>query len=184
MLFTRFIRATSPGMLTRSDLIALTRKYRTLAELRRREHLATALEAHTPLRRLADEFPGALRELDTLALDEIEERADALERAASGAPRAAWMEWMVAYHQAMRAALYVKRRLAADPELARRPALGLAADAARESGYECDAEFVQAVARPPAGRLNAVVFARLEVAFELKPGELERRLFDKSGGRL
>jgi hypothetical protein len=180
MLFRGF--ALDHSMLTRSDLIALARKYRTLSELRRSQ-LATALEARGPLRRLADEFPGALRELDTLPLDQIEQRAEALERAASGAPRAAWMEWMTAYHQAMRAALFVKRRVGRERELGARDAFRLATEAARESGYACDAEFVLAVARPPDGRLNTIVYARLEAAFQLAPGDLDRALFsERSGG--
>lgn len=171
-------------MVTRSDLIALARKYRTLAELRRSRHLATALEARGPLSALAAEFPGALRELDALPLEQIEERLDALERAVSGAPRAAWMEWMAAYHQAMRAALYVKRRLGRVHEVVPSEALGLAVEAARDSGFVCDIEFVQAVARPPGGRLNTIVFARLERSFQLAPGELGRALFPEPECRL
>lgn len=72
-------------------------------------------------------------------------------------------------------ALARKYRMLAD-------ALGLAAEAARESGYACDAGFVLAVARPPDGRLSAIVYARLEAAFQLEPGELDRVLFTEPSG--
>lgn len=48
---------------------ALTRKYRTLLALR-----GTPAPARDVLRELAREFPGALRELDELPSDELEQR--------------------------------------------------------------------------------------------------------------
>src|SRR4051812_9379411 len=59
------------------------------------------------LRALANEFPGALRELDPLPTDEIARRAAALE---SGA-RESWMDWLGDFHDLMRVALEVKRTL-------------------------------------------------------------------------
>ncbi len=163
--------------LSRSDLAQLARKYRTLGELRRTEHHVAAAEVRTPLGDLAREFPGALRELDTLPLDEIDRRADRLEAAADAGESEPWMEWLYAYHVAMRAALHVKRVLAGARGIDDRRAFELARDAARVTGYRCDVAFVHAVARPPGGRLNAVVFGRLEAELGARPGSVWQALF-------
>lgn len=161
--------------LFRSDLAALARKYRALGEFRRaRHHIA---EARAPLRELAREFPGALRELDVLPLDEIDRRAERLEAAAIEGGAEPWMEWLSAYHTAMRAALHVKRRLEGRRSIDARAAFELAREAANATGYRCDIAFVQAVARPRRGRLNVVVFERLEAGFGARPGSIWQALF-------
>ena len=95
------------------------------------------------MRALAEAWPGALRELDSLPSDELERRRAALEGAAAGAPVEPWMAWMVAYHELMRAALAVRR---GEP-------------------VEVEAAFVAAVHDPPHGRLMAAVFDQLAVRF-------------------
>jgi len=66
-------------------------------------------ESRAALRALATEFPGALRELDGMATDEIARRLDACERAAAsedaGEP---WMEWVARYHELVRESLAMK----------------------------------------------------------------------------
>jgi len=124
---------------------ALARKYRAMAELRRAGAPDERAEDRARLRALAEEFPGALRELDTLATDEIDRRAEACERE-DAAP---WIEWMAAYHATMRAALKL-RRDGANPQTI-----------ARECGVPVDDAFVASVANPPHGRLMAAVFDRL-----------------------
>lgn len=120
---------------------------------------------------LARQFPGALRELDTLPHAEIEQRREALRAALRGDPPAPWMTWMIAYHATMRAALFIKARLARTRhlqgdrasyatlpgELVRQ----LTEDAARHSDLPIDEAFVRSVARPLARRVNAAVFERL-----------------------
>jgi hypothetical protein len=60
------------------------------------------------LKALAADFPGSLRELETLTSDELAAR-HAL--ASSGAtPR--WLVWTAAYHEAMRAELAARKRVA------------------------------------------------------------------------
>lgn len=161
----------------RSDLIALARKYRALAELRRAEHLESAELVRPSLRALSNEFPGALRELDSLPLEDIEARIDALDRAAGTGGVAEWMRWMLAYHQAMRAALFVKRRLVGRRRVPASEADALARAASHEIGFRCDAAFVSAVAAPPSGRLNTVVFQHLAVTFGVEPLTLGAALF-------
>ena len=166
---------------TIEDLAALARKYDVLADLRQRREAGAGVAPRAELFALAREFPGALRELDTLPRAEIERRREALGAAIGGAPPAPWMTWLVAYHLTMRAALYVKghlarsRRLATDrgallggtenvvlrPDFSDTIVQRIAEDAARHSGLPIDGDFVRAVEKPPARRLNAAVFERL-----------------------
>jgi hypothetical protein len=162
---------------TRSDLIALARKYRLLSELRREQELWAASDLHVPVVRLAREFPGALRELDLLSLVEIEARLEALEHAVRSGRVAKWMLWMHAYHEGMRAALHVRRRLAGRVRLARSVAAELAAEAARESGFGCDPEFVIDVAALPGGELHLAVIQRLARNLVAPEGAVRRTLF-------
>lgn len=144
------------------ELRALARKYRALAELRRDRERDGTVGARSALRALAREFPGALRELDTLPLDEIDRRVVALDGASEG--RAAiepWMAWMTAYHTTMRAALSVKARLALAASADAETFAAVADSVSRRSGVGIDVAFVAAVANPPGGRLNRVVFERL-----------------------
>jgi hypothetical protein len=136
---------------------------------------------------LARAFPGALRELDTLPRAVIEERREALRTALSGAPPAPWMTWMIAYHATMRAALFVKARLARarDVPESRDPAAPvpdelvqkLASEAARHFDLPIDETFVRAAARPPARRLNAAVFERLGRELGVDPDAMWQALF-------
>lgn len=97
-------------------LSALARKYRELEALRRAQDAGEAAATRERLGALAAEFPGALRELDRLALATIADRADALERAASGhGPIEPWMRWIGAYHALLRVVLAARaRRVASD----------------------------------------------------------------------
>jgi hypothetical protein len=170
--------------LLRSDLIALARKYRALSELRRAQYGTTFAEVRAPLRELSREFPGALRELDSLPLEEIERKSELLEQAAHGAELEPWMLWMHAYHLTMRAALAVKFKLAGRRFVTEAAALEIAGEVSVEIGYRCDLDFVIAVARPPDGRINPVVFRRLGLMFDAEPESLGRALFPERGKAL
>ena len=167
--------------LLRSDLLALARKYRALSELRRAQYRMTLTEVRAPLRELSREFPGSLRELDSLPLEEIERKGELLEQAARGARLEPWMMWMHAYHLTMRAALAVKVKLAGRRIVNQALALEIAGEVSTEVGYRCDLEFVLAVARPPEGRINPVVFRRLGLMFGAEPESLGRALFPARG---
>jgi hypothetical protein len=156
--------------LSRSDLIALRRKYQTLGELRRSRYGLTAAEARSPLQGLAREFPGALRELDTLSSEEIDRRELALGGAAESGTPEAWMEWMAAYHLTMRVALRIRRRAARRADAEVDEAWDLGGLSWAERSLFLDAGFVEAVLYPPEGRVNRVVFKMLESMF----GESER----------
>jgi hypothetical protein len=129
----------------------LARKYAALAGLRLRRDGDGPPATRGELRALAAEFPGCLRELDTLGADELARRATATAAAASGAVTEPWMHWIAAYHEAMREAL-----------AARAP--GSAADSVgRVSG--------------PEGRLNVVILRRLALRFGVPADIIAHTLF-------
>jgi hypothetical protein len=97
--------AASPG-----TLAALARKYEALVALRARRDGGGAAATREELRALAAEFPGCLRELDTLGGDELARRAAAAATAAAGGAREPWMDWIAAYHAAMADALAARGR--------------------------------------------------------------------------
>ena len=144
----------------------LARKYRAMAELRAIHITDEKPEDRARLRADRREFPGALRELDSLPTDEIDRRACALEQAAAGLPPEAWMVWMCHYHALMRAALLLRARRGDSPTRL--------AEIAEETGAPVDDAFAAQVAAPPHGRLMAAVFDRL--ALEL--GAPARLLWD------
>ncbi|MCA9608383.1 MAG: hypothetical protein KC619_22395 [Myxococcales bacterium] len=112
------------------------------------------------MRALAARFPGALRELDRLPMAEIERRIERLE----AGERPAWARTLVAYHAWMRVALRLKRALprSTDSALADewlrthyRPGVGEPSLAA------LDPEALEAILRPPGGRLSRWVLGRI-----------------------
>jgi hypothetical protein len=162
---------------SREELLALLRKYDTLAELRRERAAGGAVAERSVLRALAREFPGALRELDTVTLEQIEARRAALGSAAAGGAIEPWMTWMIAYHASMRAALVVKARLARARDLSDAIVADAREEASRRTGLEIDEAFVRSVARPPHGRLNRAVFERLGQNFGVSPDDIWQTLF-------
>lgn len=173
-----------------SRLERLAAKYRALAELRarREEAVSVGLAGFTgdeaaarraAFRALAREFPGALRELDTLAAATLRARLADVERELSEAraePGRAiasrrWIAVAVDYHETLRAALALKLRLAR-----RLPRGGAVTEAlARELG--ADAAVLESHLRPPGGRLHALVWDALERRHGLPRAELERLVF-------
>jgi len=163
----------SPGA---DELHALARKYRTLVALRaRRDQPQQAPPDETPqlsertpaavLRSLAREFPGSLRELDTLGPAELARRAARVaEAATAGAATEPWMSWIARYHALMRAALAIRR----------------AGGSAAEGASDCagvDTAFVADVMAPPDGRLGIVVLRRLAHDFGVPAREIAAALF-------
>lgn len=161
-----------------SALHSLARKYRTLAMLRRESQWGRRLDVEAELTLLAREFPGALRELDTLPLAEIDRRLGAVERALDSGRAEAWILWMSRYHSYMRAALWLRRR-ALDPGSDPSPELieDLSAYVRREAGVRWDVGFVRAIVAPSGGRVGRLVLDRLEGELGVSPDVLARALF-------
>jgi hypothetical protein len=93
----------------------LLAKYEEILTLRR-----TRVEGDPPaplpvLRRLARAFPGALRELDRLALDEIERLRAACERAVAEGHTPPELRVVGGYHALLREALRLKALLVSSP---------------------------------------------------------------------
>jgi hypothetical protein len=164
---------------SRSDLLALARKYRWLAELRRARCLGSELDETASLRQVAQEFPGALRELDQLPLPVIDARILALELAAATGAVEPWMEWMHAYHELMRLSLTLKRALGGRRDVDDRVAEELVVVAREQTGLTCAVEFVRAVATPPDGRLNRLVLAELALRFGAQASAIHGALFPR-----
>jgi hypothetical protein len=178
----------SPG-----DLERLARKYRTLGDLRRARARGESVPPRSVFKDLAGEFPGALNELDTLPLEEIDRRAERIEEAIAGAPIEPWIAWLHGYHALLRAALAIKPLASRAGELEQPRARELAlrgASRAAPGGAAgtwaalIDEDFVRAVARPPGGRINTVVFDRLSTVFGEPAAILHRALFPALRSRI
>ena len=151
--------ASSGATATTPDrLDAIARKYRALVALRARRDGGGAPATRDELRVLATEFPGCLRELDTLGPGELGRRAAAAAAAAAGGAREPWMEWIVGYHALMSEALAVRAQGAA----------GAAGDR--------DALAASALA-PPEGRLNVMVLRELGARFGVAAATIAETLF-------
>ena len=143
------------------DAAALARKYATLVELRRRRDGGGDASGGGALRALAAEFPGCLRELDTLGLPELERRARVTAAAGADAARAEpWIAWIAGYHELMRAALALR-------------------DPARRADAPADPAFAAAVRAPPHGRIGVVVLRALAARFDVPAATISAALFPK-----
>ena len=141
---------------------ALARKYAALVELRRRRDAGGDAAGGGALRALAAEFPGCLRELDTLGPAELQRRA----AACAGRTAEPWMDWISGYHALMRGAL------------AARAASGDArAVASAAAGLPIDEAFVRDVLAPPGGRMGVVIFRALGARFGVPAATIAVALF-------
>ncbi len=169
------------------ELARLAGKYETLAALRRARARGEPVPPASVFKALARAFPGSLNELDTLPLEDIDARAEALSRAAAGGEQEPWMEWLSGYHASLRAALLVKARLARPlpdeataEQIAREVSERLAREAPGAALGPIDAALVREVAAPPGGRLVTLVFSRLERLHGCPAEIIKRALFPRS----
>lgn len=154
------------------DLRALREKYAAILALREAHGTADEPDPRAALGSLAARFPGALREIDELPLETIRARLAALDAALGDATTIA--RWMIAqdlFHRLARGALAVKRWLVRKPGAT--PA-DVRHDATLDDEARAWADDVDAIARPPRGRVMDLVHAR--VARELGVTDEEARL--------
>jgi len=149
--------ASPSASLSRDRVEALARKYRRLVDLRGRRDGDGPAATRAELRALAAEFPGALRELDTLGAAELRRRADACAAAVAGGAVEPWMAWIDRFHALMRQALQARAR-------------GAGTDPATDS-------FERAVLAPPDGRMMPVVLGAVAAAFGEPPDRVAATLF-------
>lgn len=149
--------------------------------MRRADEAGLAVDPKPEMRRLAQRFPGALREIDELPLAVIEERVrilDAVVRGDEQPPE--WAVYFVAYHGWMRAALRIKRACLGCESLAEAVACVRGSYAAAPDEPELEElgeDAIAAITRPEAGRLNPWVFARVAAAHGVSADHVRRTLF-------
>jgi hypothetical protein len=143
----------------RPDLRALARKYERLAGWRSQRDGGSSA-TRDELRALAAEFPGCLRELDTLGAQELARRALACAGAVAGTTSPEpWMAWIAGYHELMRRAFAARDRRA------------------RGEARETDDDFERAVLSPPGGRMAVVVLRALAARFGTPAATIAAALF-------
>lgn len=184
-----------------SQLERLAEKYRALAELRaRREALERAGQSafdarearsrRAAFRKLAREFPGALRELDATPAEVLRGRLEAVAETQRALQRGLrtdlplWMEMAGAYHAQLREVLAIKRWLsrrevrAVEPETLDAFRGWYARLACRlRTARAFDAAQLERYLHPPQGRLQLLIWESLEERFARPRAEIERLIF-------
>jgi hypothetical protein len=165
--------------LARAVIEELRAKYVEMLVMRA-EHASGVEDADAVRPRMAElaaRFPGALREIDDLELDEIRARVSALDEVLGGRREPdPWMEAVARFHALARGALCAKRWLAgrkrvdASVQAAFEEAVSRMAFPDDARGWAPD---LARIASPPRGRVTDLVFARL--ARELGKSERDAR---------
>lgn len=157
----------------RGELAALARKYRELSRLR----LAPGPAPPAELAALSREFPGSLRELETLPAEELARRARSADAALAGSAIEPVLEWVAEYHALVRLVLTVKRKLAGRHELSGADAILLAREVSEQAATAVSPGLVERIASPRDGRLNDVVLTELATQLGTSPERLQHALF-------
>lgn len=169
---------------------ALERKYRSQLALRtsreeaekrgaRRFPPDVALERRRSFRRLAREFPGALRELERSPATLLAERAAAAGELAQAlregraAPEAEWLQPMADYHRSLRWALSLKRWIAKRQPRSRR------LEPETLSAFLLRSRRLQGARAPFAQRLPSRPEEAAALLAELWEGRLDRWLWNR-----
>jgi hypothetical protein len=175
----------------RDALATLRSKYEAIRSLRRgdpRHPEGGAVALKQQLAALATRFPGALREIDTLTLDEIDRRIEALERAEQDpSATASWMHAMTRFHALARGALFAKRheaRLRADTPKGLGPVSSDPVRVHLAERWPAEAlvwqEDLARVRQPPRGRLMDLVYERLARELDTTPRKAKALIFGHS----
>jgi hypothetical protein len=163
-----------------AELSGLRDKYVRMRELRSahaRAKCDPTFEEPDPrpaMARLAAAFPGALRELDALAFEEIERRIVETDAAIATGRPLRWMIAQLAFHRLCRGALATKRWLSGGTAPTREAFLG--AGLGEEAELFVDA--LDAIASPPRGRLLDLVHSRVADGLSVSVGEARRLVLD------
>ena len=168
----------------RQELRALREKYERMRALRDAHARARAdasfvePDPRPEMGRLAEQFPGALREIDTLTLEIIAARITSIAVAERDPSRAEpWMTAQIVFHRYARGALAAKRWLAGRKAIT--PALRAAFARAAPGGdaAELYADDLERIASPPGGRLMDLVHAKVARALRLTEAEARLLVF-------
>jgi hypothetical protein len=163
-----------------AELAELQWKYEEMLRLRLEDQVHPGGDPRRDMAALAERFPGSLREIDELSLETIGARIAALSRCVGGEEAAEpWMLASARFHRLMRGALIAKRWLGsrrivdsetAEAFLASLPSKARGEDARLWVGA------LDGVARPPRGRLSALVFDRLAIELDISSKEARERV--------
>jgi hypothetical protein len=165
-----------------SELETLRAKYEEMLRLRL---LDEAGEPHDPpeaMATLASRFPGALRELDDLATDEIRARVEAIVRAVVDGRIAPWMSATIRYHAIARGAFAAKRWLGkqkAIDAVTRQAFATAVASLPHAADAAAWVDELDRVAHPPRGRVNDLVFERLAAELDASVDDVRELVFPK-----
>jgi hypothetical protein len=165
-----------------SDLEPLRAKYEEMLRLRL---LDEAGEPHDPpdaMATLASRFPGALRELDDLATDEIRARIEAIVSAVARGRVVAWMDATLRYHAIARGAFAAKRWLGKQKTIdavTRQAFAAALVTLPHASDAAAWVDELDRVAHPPRGRVNDLVFERLAAELGVAVDDARELVFPK-----
>jgi hypothetical protein len=153
----------------------------------RAEHASGSEDAEAVRPRMAElaaRFPGALREIDDLEVDEIRRRVSALDQVLRGEREPEpWMAAVARFHELTRGALCAKRWLAGRKRVDATVRAAFDEAVARMAFPEDARRWGQDLARiasPPRGRVTDVVFARLAAELGSSEREVRRLVFGVS----
>ena len=164
---------------------ALLDKYREIKRLREEHAAGESADPRPRLRALARRFPGALRELDELPMEEIDARlmrlTAALERSE---PAPVWVALQLGYHGWMRAALRIKRVAHGRGAAHAATVLAELSERYAPEPYDpalasFDVALVAAILEPAAGRLNPWVYAQVATCLGVEPDQVRSALFPR-----
>lgn len=161
----------------RKGLEALLRKYTAIQRLRESASGSEPAVAKAEMRALADEFPGALRELDRLELPAIALRVEELERALASGIAAPWMHQMAAFHSELRAALALKRVLGSRARAAEADLESACRQVSESLAQDCPIDLAREVLAREDGRLSQLAIERVACAAGVTPLDVEDNLF-------
>ena len=173
--------------LTREALDDLRAKYEEMLRLRVAHASPDEPDPRRAMAALASRFPGALREIDELTLDDIRARIGAIDRAAlEPTSVATWMTAQASFHALMRGALSAKRWLAGKKTIDRATRDAFAREA-RTLAFGDDAtawiDDLAAIAAPPCGRVTDLVVDRVAQRLGVPTREARVLVFGRSGSR-
>ena len=139
------------------------------------------------MRRLASAFPGALRELDGLSLQEIQYRLATLERVTTS-PEAvpSWARFASDYHAWVRALLDLRSLLGddrRDPDARVRARERYRVQFAYATEFDFDETELDAVLTGEGGRMNPWIFARIAREYGTSARDVEDAIFVTHHGR-
>lgn len=166
---------------SRLELAELKEKYVEMRRLRLEHAAGTEQDPRRHMAALASRFPGSLREIDELPLEEIERRVTALAEAEHDEARVEpWMHATSRFHALTRGALCTKRWLAGrktvDEEVSRafHAAAGTLCYGVEARAWQDD---LARLAAPPRGRVTDLVYEKISAEMGISEEDARKLVF-------